>query len=153
GPRSLTVTNPDGQTDTGLDVFAVLDFAPAIGSVSPVALDQGDSGKAFTVLGSNFQSGAKIAFVTSGGITVGPVTFVNSGQLNTTLSIAANAPLGARTVIVTDPDIQSATLSNAFTVRLPAPKITSITPNSGGQGQNIPGVLIAGSNFQPSPSL
>ena len=51
---------------------------------------------------------------------------------------------------VTNPDAQSGSLANAFTVTSAvalAPAVSSVTPTSGGPGQTLPSVVITGSNF------
>jgi len=69
--------------------------------------------------GSSFQSGATCAF--GAGITVSSCTFNSTTQLTASISIGAAATLGSRSVTVTNPDSQSSTLSNAFSVTvLPA---------------------------------
>jgi N,N-dimethylformamidase beta subunit-like protein/quinohemoprotein amine dehydrogenase alpha subunit-like protein len=146
GPRNVVVTNPDTQSGTLTSGFSVSAPAPTVTSASPNSGAQGQNLSNVILTGTNFQSGATCSF--GADITVNSCTFASATQLTASLSISASAAIGSRNVAVTNPDTQSATLTNGFTVSTPAPTVTSATPNSGIQGQNLASVIIAGSNFQ-----
>jgi hypothetical protein len=153
GPRNVTVTNPDTQTGTltnGFSVTAATAPPPSVGSVSPNSGAQGQSLPSVTITGSNFQSGATCSF--GAGISVNSCGFVSSTQLTANITISSTATVGSRNVTVTNPDGQSRTLANGFSVTSsgppPPPTVTSVSPNSGTPGQNLPSVTINGSNFQ-----
>jgi plastocyanin len=79
---------------------------PAASSVVPTA---GVPGAMVTISGLNFQNGATVTF---GGVTSTLVTFVNATTLQA--RVPAVAP-GAVAIVVTNPDLQTATL-NGFAV-------------------------------------
>jgi hypothetical protein len=58
---------------------------------------------------------------------------------------------GTWDVVVTNPDTQSATLPNGFTINQPTgppPTVTGITPDRGEIGEEVHITNLAGSNFQ-----
>ena len=87
--------------------------APAVSSVNP-STGPTTGGTITTIKGSDFQSGATVAF---GGVPATSVTFNSSTQLTAT-SPKGNA--GTVDVVVTNPDAQTGTLPNAFTYSDPA---------------------------------
>jgi Bacterial Ig domain len=123
---------------------------PTVTSVNPNSGAQGQSLPSVAIGGSNFQSGATCTF--GAGITVNSCAFNSGTQLTANITISSTATVGARNVTVTNPGGQSSTLTNGFTVTTaappPPPTVTSVNPNSGAQGQSLPSVVIAGSNFQ-----
>ncbi len=146
GARSVTVTNPDNQTGTFNNGFTVSATAPTVTGATPNTGGQGQNLASVVVAGTNFQSGATCSF--GAGITVNSCAFNSATQLTASLSISTTAANGARNVVVTNPDTQSGTLTNGFTVSAAAPGVTSATPNTGAQGQNLASVVLAGANFQ-----
>jgi hypothetical protein len=123
---------------------------PAVSSVNPNSGTQGLSLTSVIITGSNFQSGTTCSF--GAGITVNSCAFNSATQLTANITIGSTATVGTRNVTVTNPDTQSSTLTNGFTVTTagpaPPPTVSSVNPNSGAQGQSLPSVVIAGSNFQ-----
>jgi hypothetical protein len=89
--------------------------APIIGSISPTAGMPGTSLPNFTVNGSSLTTTSTLSFNGSG-ITVNSYSMRTASQMIANISIASNAPLGTRGVIVTNPDGQFATLPNGFVV-------------------------------------
>jgi len=152
GSRNVTVTNPDNQTGTlpnGLTVTAAL-LPPSVSSVNPNSGTQGQSLPSVIITGSAFQSGATCNF--GAGITVNSCAFNSATQLTANITITSTATVGSRNVTVTNPDNQTSTLPNGFTVTTsgppPPPTVNSVNPNVGAQGQNLPSVIISGSAFQ-----
>ena len=78
------------------------------------------------------------------GITVSNTTVVSATQITATFTIAGNAATGAQNVTVTTSGGTSG--AQAFTVNLAPPTLTSISPNSGVQGQGV-AVTLTGTNF------
>ncbi len=143
GPHNVTVSNPDGQTSNFIPFDVIGPAAPALTSATPTSGGQGQV-LSIVLAGSNFLSGATCTF--GAGITVTACTYNTASQLTASIAIAANAPLGPRDVIVTNPDGQASN-STSFTVTAaPAPTLTSVTPNAGGQGE-ILSVALAGTHF------
>ena len=113
GARDVTVTNPDRGTVTLPGGFTV-NPAPTVASASPSQLSQGSTG-AVTITGTGY--GADPAVVVSGsGVTVNSVTRDSATQLTVTLTVAQNAALGARDVMVTNPDGGAGTGSGVIAV-------------------------------------
>jgi hypothetical protein len=81
---------------------------PGVTGVSPNC-GQVSGGTPITISGSNFVSGAT---VTVGGVAASSVVFVSSTTLT---SVTPAGSAGAQTVVVTDPDTQTATINSGFT--------------------------------------
>jgi len=122
GPGNLTITNGDGSTATGSNVFTV-NAAPTITAVNPNVRGQGASNQAIVITGTGFVNGSTVSF--SGAGVTGPTTFNSATQLTVTVSVAANAVPDARNVTVTNPDGGTTTLNNGFTVSA-GPTITNV---------------------------
>lgn len=96
---------------------------PRLSNVIPGVVFQGGT-PTLTLIGSKFEPGATVTIAPADGITLGPVT--PSGEtLTVALTVAADAPLGLRSVTVTNPGggggvIDSATLASVLEVRAPA---------------------------------
>jgi predicted outer membrane repeat protein len=87
--------------------------APAPSGVNPPGSLQGVP-STVTVSGSNFVYGADVDMGPN--VTVHSTTFVNSGTLSVDLTVNNNAPLGLVDVTVTNRDLQSVTVPDAFEV-------------------------------------
>ena len=98
-------------------------IVPTLTSVSP-ASGPTSGGTVITLTGTNFASGASVLV---NGAAATSVTFLSATQVRATTPAGA---AGARTVQITLPSGQSASLSSAFTY-VPAPTITSVSPTSG----------------------
>ena len=129
------------QTDMGT---AVSGSAPTLTSLSPATGMQGVS-VPVTLTGTNFMGGATVA-ADNGGVTVGDVSVVSTTQIAATLTIAANATLGAANITVTTAYGTSGAAVFTVAPAAPAgtPAITSLSPASGPVGMTV---AIAGSNF------
>src|SRR4029077_363530 len=151
GTRNVTVTNPDSQSGTLTNGFTITMSGPAppptVNSVNPNSGAQGQSLPSVIIAGSNFQNGATCSF--GAGITVNSCAFNSATQLTANLTIDAGATTGGYTATVTNPDAQSGSLANAFSVVAPsstAPVVSLLSPDSGIEGQNLT-VSITGNNF------
>ncbi len=113
--------------------------APSVTSVSP-ASGSTNGGTGVTITGANFVSGATATF---GGKAATGVTVVSSTSITATTPSHAS---GAVSVVVTNSDTQSGTLSNGYTYNNPAPTVTSVSPNTGAVGGGT-GITITGANF------
>ncbi len=120
GLVNVLVANPDGQT-TPTPVTYTYNAPPAITSITPT-FGAVLGGTVVTINGSNFVTGAVAAV---GGVNCASTVFVNSTLL--TCTTANLGSQGLKSVVVTNPDTQTATLANAFTA-LPAPTLSSFTP-------------------------
>jgi len=119
---------------------------PTLTSVSPNSGTQGNN-VPVTLSGTNFTSGAAINFG-GAGVTVSNTAVVNSTTITATFAIATNAATGAQSVSVTTTGGTSGNVSFTVNAAPPsAPTLTSISPNSGTQGNNNLPVTLTGTNF------
>jgi hypothetical protein len=102
GDRTIRVTNPDGASVTCSTCFAV-SAAPALKSASPSSLAPGVKNVTVVLSGSRFKSGAAVA-ISGAGVKVVSMHVVSASEIKLTLTVAAKAKIGARTVTVTNPD-------------------------------------------------
>jgi dockerin type I repeat protein len=90
---------------------------PVLSSVSPTAGTEGNSNLAVTLNGTNFQSGATVAF--GPGVTVTSVDASGvPSRLVARVSIDPLAEVDNRDIVVTNPGGYASTLANAFAVRI-----------------------------------
>ncbi len=99
-------------------------------------------GTIMALTGTNFVSGAT---VTVGGTAATGVTFISSTLL---VATAPSGTSGGKTVVVRNPNGQTASRSNGFTYRSTSgtPTFTSVTPNSGPRSGGTL-VTVRGTNF------
>jgi len=141
----LTVANNSGLTGINTLFITATVVNPPPPTVSSASPGSGTQGATLTTAlsGTNFQSGATCGF---GSLINVSCTFTSPTQLIARLSIDAGAPVGNHAITVINPDSQSGTLPGGFLVN-PPPTVSSVTPNSGDQGQLIT-LVINGNNFQ-----
>jgi hypothetical protein len=138
GARDVTVTSA-GRT-SGAQTFTVQSDVPTLTSMSPNSANQG-AAPTVTLTGTGFVPGATVS-LSGAGITVTNVTVVSSTQITATFTIDPTTAGGPQDVTLTSSGIVSNTVP--FTVLIPT--LTSITPNTGLQGQSV-AVTLAGANF------
>ncbi len=127
------VVTVSGVASNGV-AFMVTSTAPSITSLNPTS---GVVGTSVTVAGVNFGASQGASTVTFNGTTATPTSW-------SATSITVPVPTGATTgnVVVTVAGMASNGVN--FTVTLPPPSITSLTPASGAVGTSV---TIAGANF------
>jgi YVTN family beta-propeller protein len=144
GLRNVSVNTAGGITATV--PFTVAFTTPTLVSVIPNSGMQGTT-VPVTLTGSNFVIGATAITVSGTGVTVTSVVVSDPTSLTAGFIVDPSAPAGARGVTVSTTIGTSG--SQAFTVLLPpTPTLSSVSPNSGGQGISVP-VTLTGSNFAP----
>ena len=112
GTRTVTVTNPDGQSGTLPGVFRV-GRVPIVTGVNPSTLGAGNN-QPIQIFGVNFSPGAFVSFSGSGvTVVTGSIIVVDENTINLQINIAIGAT-GQRSVTVTNPDGGTGTLVNAF---------------------------------------
>jgi len=104
-PFMRDATNATDLSDLFNPFPGITNVTPACGGLS--------GGTAITISGSNFVSGA---LVTVGGILASNVVFVTANTLTATTPAGT---AGAKNVVVTNPDTQTATVLNGFTYTVP----------------------------------
>lgn len=130
---------------------------PSISSVSPSSGYQGQTITNFTVNGSHFQATSTVSF-SGTGITVNSYSTRTATQIVASITIALDAPTGARDVFVTNPDGQQAARGAGFTVLQTTPSvhvisISGISPTSAQQGDYVADFQVDGRNFDRSAVL
>jgi len=150
GQWDVVVTNPDSQAATLTNGFAVIAPAPSIASIIPAGGVRGTIVNISDLAGTAFQIGATVKLRRSGEADIGgqSVNVASPNQITCTFDLTG-AAVGLWDVVVTNPDAQSATLTNGFTIVAPAPSLNSITPSTGVRGTLVSVSDLAGSNFEP----
>ncbi len=98
GARTLTVTNPDGQTSTfAFSITAASNPVPVLSSISPTSVTSLRGSFTLTVNGSNFVNGASVVNV---GGAPRATTFVSSTQLTATVLAGDVTTSGTKPVTV-----------------------------------------------------
>jgi hypothetical protein len=110
--------------------------------VNPVQ-DDNDAAITLTITGANFVANPTV-FLIDGGTTALATTYVSPNTLNAVIPAWFAADYYDLTV--TNPDLQSDTLTNAFTLTNPIPLITGVNPYTGTDSVDT-NVTINGSNF------
>ncbi len=119
--------------------------SPTIENVTPSA---GIVGTIIYIDGTNFLNGATVSV---GGYSSSTVSVFSSTMIHATVPTGLTA--GTYDVTVTNPDSQSATLTDGFTVTSThPPAITSITPDYGATSQTTD-VVISGSHFESGATV
>ena len=129
--------------------------SPELRGFTPVQGLQGTT-VSMTFTGINFAGPAKLQFTPNSGITVLSATVTNGNQIQAQISIAPNAPLGSRGVVVTVGGKNRLTASNTFTVMSGAPQkqivpmqILRVIPNQIAAGSQNVDLTLEGTNFVP----
>jgi hypothetical protein len=120
---------------------------PDITSITPNYGTAGSSVDISNLAGRNFHQGATVKLVDDAG-----TSFIASSVQATDTKITCtfylrDATAGKANVVVTNPDGQSVTMSDGFTINGPGPVIATVIPYEGEVGQIIP-LSITGSNFK-----
>ncbi|HVL81144.1 MAG TPA: IPT/TIG domain-containing protein [Actinomycetota bacterium] len=150
GARNVTVRNADEQAATCNGCFTV-SAAPTVTGVTPGQRARGQSNQSLSVSGTGFVGGAQVEFSGSG-ITVNSTTVNGDSSLTVNISIASDAPLGARNLTVVNGNGGRATCTGCFTVSAP-PAVTGLSPNQRGQGSTNQAVTLTGSGFQQGATV
>jgi hypothetical protein len=121
GTNVLTATSGTLTPVTFIATGTATTSAPSISSISP-SYGYNNSAVSITALsGTGFISGATIVLAQSGqtNISTSSSSFSSSTLMTCTFDITGK-PAGSWNVILTNPDGQSATLTNGFEIRIPA---------------------------------
>ena len=136
GTRNVVVTNTDGREGMLVNGFTITANAPAITGISPNTGMQGTVVSGINLAGRGFQNNARINLTRSGyaNITANAVVVVYPAQITCSFDLTG-AATGSWNIDVTNPDYQSGSLANGFTVTsaVPAPVTADFTgtPTSG----------------------
>ncbi|MCX6699122.1 MAG: PKD domain-containing protein, partial [Methanomicrobiales archaeon] len=105
--------------------------APTVASISPVnGVNNGPL--TITILGTNFQNGASAFLNLTGQSDINNTTLTVNSPNNITATFQLNGTsTGVWNVVVMNNDGQKGSLPLAFTIKYPAPEVSSINPSSG----------------------
>jgi len=113
--------------------------------VTPNSVYQGEAGSVISIQGQNFVSGCTVTFSNSGITIVSGPNYINSTEVQVTIDVTENAPPGAGTVRLTNPDAKYDEAT--FTIDAVVPVVSLLNPNSARRNRNNIVVTITGSNF------
>jgi len=144
GLRALDVLNPDGGTLHHPEALEIVRGTPppTLTAIQPPEVLRGQAGLELQVDGSDFQAGATTRF-TGPGLAVRETRFVTSEQLAVTVDVAEGAPLGARDVLVDNPDGGQGRLLGGLTV-ISGLAIESLTPDQALRGDRDLTISVLG---------
>lgn len=111
--------DPNTANNSATAKASVSNPPPTISLVSPMLGIQGATITNLTITGTNFQPTSTLSF-SGTGITINSYGPRTANQLIASITIATNAPTGARDVVVTNPGGQKAKRSAGFTVSSPS---------------------------------
>jgi hypothetical protein len=120
--------------------FVATNAAPTISQVTPPTIVNNQA-TTINITGTNFVNSPAVLL---GSQALTGVTFNSTSSL--TAQIPAGVTPGVYNLTVTNPDNASATLANSITVKLPAPNLTTVNPNSGANNASTP-ISLNGTNF------
>jgi hypothetical protein len=144
GTVDVGVRNPDGQAVTLSRAFTYK-ASPSIRAISPEA-GPAAGGTLVTITGTNFQSGAAVAF---GDVSATAVTVTSTSEIQARSPAHAVGKVDLR---VTNPDNETATLAGAFAYLGTPPAVAGVSPSSGLASGGAP-VTIVGSGFQSEATV
>lgn len=153
GQWNVVVTNPDLQSGSLSNGFAVTNAAPSVSSIAPPAATRGTTVSITHLAGTGFLSGATVRLNRTDSTAI-PATsvVVSATQITCDFNLPAGSTVGMWDVIVTNPDMQSGALEDGFAILAAGPAVTAIIPNSSFQTTPV-SVSVAGSGFQPGAGL
>src|SRR5204862_952058 len=126
----------DGPKISAIEIVGAATPAPTLTSIAPATASPGTS-VAVTLNGTNFNSDVTIN--AGPNITVGNVTVASATQVTANFAVAAGSPTGNVNVTLTTTG--GTTAAQPFSITLPAPTLTGISPTSGNQGTSVPVTL------------
>jgi len=158
-PAPFTIADPTqpGCTALAANCGPTGNPGPVIREFSPLQGTQGTT-VAFTVTGANFTSPAALQFTPGAGLTVQSAKLVNKNEIQAQVSIAPNAPLGPRGVVLSMGNFH-ATASNTFTVvsgsiaHMSPMQILRVIPNQIAAGSQNVDLTLQGTNFVPGTQV
>jgi protocatechuate 3,4-dioxygenase beta subunit len=138
GPVTVTVGSTPSSNSAN---FTVTNPRPS--TLSPASAFQGKT-VTLDLTGAKFQSLTTVALSPATGATMGTLAFLDATHIQVPVTLAANAPIGLRDVVVTNPDGGTAALSKAFEVKLQSATTMTLVL------KNLDGTPIDASTWLPS---
>jgi hypothetical protein len=130
----------------GVQVVKLLAPAPTLNNPAASGA-QGQSGITMSLTGTGFYdpgsgfAGRLSVSISGTGVTVASVTYNSPTSATITVTVAAGAAPGGRNITLTNPDGQSATATNGFTVTVP-PTLVTVVPDRGATVHSLPSVAV-----------
>ncbi|HKH97908.1 MAG TPA: IPT/TIG domain-containing protein, partial [Candidatus Sulfotelmatobacter sp.] len=142
-----------GQQPCSPNALAAVGCGPALRGFTPLQGTQGST-VTLTFTGANFVAPASLQFTPSAGLTVQSATVTSPTQIQAQISIAPNAALGARGVVLTTgktrlPASNTFTVVSSTKVELPPMQILRVVPNQIAAGSQNVDLTLQGTNFVP----
>ncbi len=134
GGRTVTVTT---GTEIVTNAFAVTAGPAILTALAPNSAQQGQSNLNITVTGEDTHFAQNVTTASFGGdITINTVTVTSATSATVNVTLQDFATAGLRTVTMTTGG-ENASLVSGFNVVAGTPRLTSVTPASGQQGQTL----------------
>lgn len=154
GLHDVTVSNPDGNSATGVALFTVQQNGsypkPDITNIQPASMKAGSSGT-LTIDGGEFVNDAQALTADFGqGINVESIEWISPSQIKTNISLVDDAICGVRDVVVSNGGAASDPCAGCFNVTANRLSIAEAIPNSLPAGTMNATVTIKGSKFDAS---
>jgi hypothetical protein len=151
-PTPFTITAGQ-QPCSANGLAAAAACGPALRGFTPLQGTQGST-VTLTFTGTNFAAPASLQFTPSAGLTVQSAAVTNSNQVQAQVSIAPNAALGSRGVVLTtgktkQPASNTFTVVSSTKVELPPMQILRVVPNQIAAGSQNVDLTLQGTNFVP----
>ena len=129
--QAMVTTGSGSVTTSATTTTTTPTGPPQFKSMTPDSADAGTTVSITDLVGSNFQSGASVMLAHTGStnITATNVQVVSASHMTCTFVIPSTAAPGSWDVIITNPDGQSVTYSNYFTIHA-STSVTSTTTTS-----------------------
>ena len=152
----VRIKNIDTQVSQEPVYFTVFPALPIVTSVVPENGMKGDTNFALTVTGSGFIDGCSIHLMNLNGMSISNLSqtvVTNEGKEVTSYFDLSMLPTGAYRVVIENPDGQESEEEINFSVTLPAPVVTSVSPASGLNCDANFALTVTGSGFTDGCSI
>ncbi|MBP6964276.1 MAG: hypothetical protein KBC96_07715 [Armatimonadetes bacterium] len=152
GPWNVSVRNGDGQSAVLPDGFTITQAAaPTVTGITPASGENLGTVTVTDLAGTGFYPGAaaKLSRTGESDIIAAGVSVIGSTKITCAFDLTGRA-VGPWSVVVTNPNGLSSTLTDGFTVtQAAAPTVTGITPASGENLGKVTITDLAGTGFYP----
>ena len=155
GQWDVVMTSPDGQSAVLTNGFTVTYPPPEVYSIVPVTGTNNAVVGVTNLAGINFLAGANVTLSKTGEADITPINgpIISPTKIMCFIDLSG-AVVGPWNVTVTNPDNQSDTLVNGFTIYYPqAPAVVSISPQTGYNNGPIQITALGGSGFEPGATI
>ncbi|MDQ3827448.1 MAG: IPT/TIG domain-containing protein, partial [Actinomycetota bacterium] len=148
GPATVTVTNPDSQSDSLLNGYLYTNLVPTVVSLSPGSILAGTPGATVTLGGTNFTADAEVLLNGQPRAT----TYVSPNEVRAELPPGDLAAPGSATLTVRNTLGTSNGATLMVTVPL-APVVAAVAPDQIVVGTPAATVRVLGANFMPGAQV